>query len=886
MRHDYRLLGPFEVDVDGRPLALGRRQQRALLAILLLRVNKPISTDELVELLWPQRRPGKPLVSIQGYVSGLRKLLGAETIETVGGGYRLCAGPETLDACRFEQLLAEGRDTLARPDEARRHLEVALALWRGPALADFTYETWAQDEANRLEELRLVAREHLVEAQLALGGHTELIGELVALVREQPLRERPRAQLMLALYRAGRQADALEEYRVVRELLVDQLGIEPGAELQELQRSILNQDDALAAPARPEDPLQGADSNLPVPADSFVGRHSELRDVTELLSRPEIRLVSLVGPGGSGKTRLAIELGRRLASTFSDGVHWSSLGGIADESVVGAAIAQAAGAQSPESVGDRDSLLIVDNAEHVLAEVAAGVSAMLGRTEALTVLVTTRERLQVHGEHAVPLASLADDDAASLFRERATALRPGFGASPTTVAHLCRRLDALPLAIELAAARTPVFSVEQILERLEERPEFLKGGRDVDSRQRTLEATIGWSYDLLPVEQEDLLQQLSVFAGGFDLDAAEAVVPADSELLESLVEKSLVQVTPQSDGALRFGLLETIRAFAGARLAGRPEAAAALRRVHASYYLGLAEEHDPQIITPDQLPAVDWFEREVDNIRAAAAVLAASGDGGCLGRLAVATTYVMNNTHPEEHWAWVERALELAADDADLTARLLAIGAFNALAQGRLEDADRYSRALLADAEASGEPAALSRALEERGLVLGGDEGRAMLRRAVELAESLDDANAAARTAINLGAASLAAGAYEDAAAESGHALELVRKSGNRIGIAVSLLNIAVASYFLGDLETAARSTSEARDLAEAVRNRGSVATAMLIESALTVRRGDLDQAARELEEAEAIFHKLNLTLEAGEERLRREVHELLGERRETTLDA
>lgn len=869
MRHDYRLLGPFDVLADGEPLALGRRQQRALLAILLLRVNQPVSTDELVELLWPERPPGKPLVSIQGYVSGLRKLLGAETIETAGGGYRLTAEPGTLDVHRFTQRLAEGEDALARgaPQQARELLEAALALWRGPALADFAYETWAQEEANRLEELRLVARERLGDARLALGAHAELVAELEALVREHPLRERLRAQLMLALYRSGRQAEALEEYGRARELLVEQLGIDPGPELQELQRAILNQDDTLAAPVRAE---AAREAHLPVPADSFVGRRSELRDLSALLRRQEVRLVSLVGPGGSGKTRLAVELGRRLSPSFPDGVQWSPLGGIGDGSIVGSML--------PEDVGDGKSLLIVDNAEHVLAEVAPVVAAVLARTEVLTVLVTTRERLQVHGEHVVPVAPLADDDAAALFRDRAEALRPGFDAPAESVAGLCRRLDALPLAIELAAGRTSVFTVPQILERLEQRPEFLKGGRDVDSRQRTLEATIAWSYDLLPAEQQDLLQRLSVFAGGFDLHAAEAVVDADAELLESLAEKSLVHVTPQSDGVLRFALLETIRVFAAARLAEQPRAAASLRAAHAAHYLGRAEEQDAVIATAEQLPAVDWFQREIDNIRAAAARLAQTGDGTGLGRLVVVTNYAMNNTHPQEHWNWIERALQLGVDDAELRSRLQRAGTLNAFLRGRLDDADRCSREMLADAEASGEPAILSRALETRGIIVGGDEGRMMLRQARQLAESIGDLDGATHIGINLGAASLAAGAYADAAEESRRALEFVRVSGNRIGMAVAQLNLALASYFLGDLETIAASTREARELAEAVHDRSSVAITMLLEGALAARGGDRDRAARELAGAEEILRELDISLEAAEERLRQELRGLLAD--------
>src|SRR4051794_24337969 len=244
---DYRLLGPLQVyDQDG-PLALGRRQQRAVLAILLLELNRTVSTDRLIEALWPDRPPGRPQTAIQGYVSGLRKLLGRETIVTSGGGYHLQGESDCLDALRFEKLLRRGEEALGRGQagETVALLEEALALWRGPALADFAYEGWAQQESARLEELRLVAREELLEARLLLGQDAEVVGELERLVGDQPLRERPRGQLMLALYRCGRQAEALEAYHEARGRLLDELGIDPTPELQALYKQILNQDGAL-----------------------------------------------------------------------------------------------------------------------------------------------------------------------------------------------------------------------------------------------------------------------------------------------------------------------------------------------------------------------------------------------------------------------------------------------------------------------------------------------------------------------------------------------------------------------------------------------------------------------------------------------------------------
>jgi non-specific serine/threonine protein kinase len=366
-----------------------------------------------------------------------------------------------------------------------------------------------------------------------------------------------------------------------------------------------------------------------------------------------------------------------------------------------------------------------------------------------------------------------------------------------------------------------------------------------------------------------------VFAGGFDLDAAEAVVAADAELLESLVDKSLVHVAPGGDGARRFALLETIRTFASDRLANQPHAAT-LRAAHATHYLQLAEEQDAVIRTAEQLSAFDWYLREIDNLRAAAAHLVATDDGTKLGRLAAATSIVMPASYPHEHWTWVERALELGIDDAELRSRLLRLAALDAFMKGRTEIADRYSRELVADAEMAGSARVLGLALETRGIVVGGDEGRAKLRQALELAESSGDTEAVIRTAANLGAVSLSAGLFAEAAAESQHALEIARSQGNRKWMGAAQANVATASYFLGDFEMAAAAAREARELADALHDRYGVATTTLVVGAVAAHAGDRDQASRDLEEAEAILRELGASLEPAEERLRQELHELL----------
>jgi DNA-binding SARP family transcriptional activator len=330
-RLEYRVLGPLEALRDDETLGLGGAKQRALLAILLMQANRVVATDELIERLWPDRAPGKPETAIQGYVSELRKALeplhraGAafEVLVTEPNGYRIRVEPNALDSERFAHLLSEGREALTRkhPQDAAAMLAKALTLWRGSPLADFTDAPWAQSERARLEELRLTCVEERVDADLALGRHSELIGEIEMLVAEQPLRERLRAQFMRALYLAGRQTEALAVYRRTRTTLLEELGIDPSPELQALEVAILNQDPALTPATR----SAATPTNLPAPPTALLGRGTEVGALERLLARPDVRLVTVTGPGGIGKTRIAMEAAKQMQARFSDGVWWVPL---------------------------------------------------------------------------------------------------------------------------------------------------------------------------------------------------------------------------------------------------------------------------------------------------------------------------------------------------------------------------------------------------------------------------------------------------------------------------------------------------------------------------------------------------------------------------------
>src|SRR6266540_2079671 len=499
------------------------------------------------------------------------------------------SGPDELDLSRFEREVADARASLEAGDAERgsRVLQDALELWRGPALAEFAYEPFAKTEIVRLEELRVAALEERIEADLSLGRHADVIGELEALIDANPHGERPREQLMVALYRSGRQAEALEAYRAARARL-DELGLEPGERLRQLEKAILTHDAVLTPP--PEKTRRRAPTNLPVPATSLVGRKQQLADVTALLTNLGTRLVTLTGAAGSGKTRLALQAAYDLREDFPHGAFFVGLETVRDPDFVVPTIAKALGVTaSPgeelalalrERLAERRLLIVLDNFEQVL-DAAPLVAGLL--TTRAAFLVTSRAPLRISAEREYPVPPLTLAEARELFVERARAVVPTFQPSPA-VAEVCRRLDCLPLAIELAAARTKILSPAAILPRLDRRLSLLTGGpSDLPTRQRTLRAALDWSYELLTKPERRLFARLAVFAGGFDLAAAEEVAGADLDTLQALIDHGLVRVNGE-----RFSFLDSIHEYAAERLDDRSDTES-VRLQHGRYFASLGE---------------------------------------------------------------------------------------------------------------------------------------------------------------------------------------------------------------------------------------------------------------------------------------------------------
>ncbi len=868
---EFRVLGPLEVLARGEPVPLPAAKPRALLALLLLRANEIVSADTLIERLWGGRAPATAANTLQVYVSQLRKALAAagdDLLVTRAPGYLLRVTPDALDLARFERLATEGRVALEedRFAEASALLRAALELWRGEPLSDLTLEEVAPPEIAWLDELRLIALENRVDADLALRRHAELVHELEALVARHPLRERPRAQLMLALYRSGRQAEALEEYRRARQTLDDELGLEPGAELQRLERAILTHDPALAAPphARPRT------SPLPRPATSLVGREHELGEACALLQRDDVGLLTMTGPGGIGKTRLALEVAAQLADAFEDGAAFVPLEPFSEASLVAPAISQALGVtrggRTPgealeEHVRERSLLLVLDNFEQVVAA-SPLLATLLAVAPRLKVLVTSRALLRLSGEHEFPVPPLAEAPSIALFEQRARAVRRGFvlDGNRQVVAELCARLDRLPLAIELAAARCKLLSPQAMLERLTSRLDVLGAGpRDAPVRHQTLRTTIEWSHDLLDEAERRLFARTAVFAGGFTLAAVENVCGKGEDVLDglaSLIDKSLLRRDAGEDD--RFDMFETIRAYARERLAANGEEKA-LQQRHAAFYLALAEEAEPELESLGQAAWLNRLELEHGNLRSALAFLLETGQGEAALRLGAALRRFWEvHGHLAEGRRFLEAALE-QSEEAPLLARVKALNGAGMLVgeQGDFVSARRFFEQSLELARRLGDEARIGAALANLGnLALFQQdfgEARALYEEAAELWRRVGQTRRLAVSLENLGCVALGENDVEGAVALLEEARGLAREAGALRVLGAASRTLARALLLRPELERAAAVLDEALSLAQELGDRHALAECLEAAAALAAAQKDLSAAARLVGAADAL---------------------------------
>ncbi|MFD1661255.1 BTAD domain-containing putative transcriptional regulator [Streptomyces caeni] len=714
----YRILGTTQaLHADGTPVPVGGARLRALLTVLALRTDRAVTAALLVDEVWSGDPPADATGALQALVGRLRRALGPDAVESVHGGYRLAAAPEDVDLHRFERLTGEGLRALADGDPAKAAvlLDDALALWHGPALADLPERA---AEAARWEARRLDARRARLTAALALGHGQQHLPELTALCGLHPLDEPLQVLRLRALRDVGRPAEALAAYEAVRQLLADRLGSDPGPELRSLHEELLHAPEAAPPHSRPHASASGPlGPGAPAPAPhaagasggssgsgtcpapppgnlharltSFVGREADIDTLRADLSGA--RLVTLLGPGGAGKTRLSQEAAEAVAHTARDGVWMAELAPVDDPEAVPEAVLTAvgaretvmrgAGAEEMRAVADRHDapltrlaehcarrrmLLILDNCEHIVDAAARLVEHLLERCPGLTVLATSREPLGVPGELLRPVEPLPQPYALRLRRARGAAARPGFRVEddPEAAAEICRRLDGLPLAIELAAARLRMLSPRQIADRLDDRFRLLtSGSRTVLPRQQTLRAVVDWSWDLLGADERTVLRRLSVFSGGCDLTAAEAVCgPAALEALGSLVDKSLVVAAPSADGEMRYRLLETVAEYAGERLDASGERPGA-ERAHLTYYRELARTTDPLLRSSGQRAAIGRLQVEYENLRTALRRAVAADDEQealCL-LLSLAWYWQMRDLRTEAR-IWAEAVMALGPD--------------------------------------------------------------------------------------------------------------------------------------------------------------------------------------------------------------------------------
>lgn len=703
----FRMLGEVDALVDGRRLDIGHVRQRNVLACLLVDVNRPVSSDALIDRVWADDPPGKARNALAAYVSRLRRALTTEagevSITRVPGGYLLQADELSVDLHRFRHRVRDARKATG-PTDATMLFNDALDMWAGEPLSAID-TPWATQLRSSLAVERFSVMLERNDAALRAGRHAELLGELFETAQTRPLDERAAGQLMLAQYRSGRQDQALETYRLMRERLAKELGVDPSPALEAVHGQILHRDGGSPVTSSPQR------RQIPRRPTRLIGRTGDVRSVLTALGGSA--LVTLTGVGGVGKTRLALAVAHEAADRFPDGVATVELASLHDGTAVSRAICAALRFHpGPDLTPDEAlveflqrlrMLLVVDNCEHVLPHAALLMDRITTHCPEVKVLATSRESLGVEGEQVVPVKPLTEEAAATLFVERARASRPDFDPEHEpagAVADICRRLDGLPLAIELAAARMRAMSTADVVRRLD-RLRLLSGRvNGAHPRHQSVTATIDWSYQLLTEQEQTLFATLSVFAGGFDFDAVHAVCadPQMSEddsveLLTGLVDKSMVEVDT-GPGVTRYRLLETVRAYGLERLHNTGRLAETRTR-HAHYFTdliaaaaaGVRGAQEAQwiarfVVEPDRYTAPDY-----DNLRSAVETMVTAGDVDRALRLVSSLPEVMFMRIGVHSGDWAEKVVQLADEDHPLYSAAVGTAARAAWFAGRYQRA-------------------------------------------------------------------------------------------------------------------------------------------------------------------------------------------------------
>ncbi|MFD7446135.1 BTAD domain-containing putative transcriptional regulator [Streptomyces sp. NPDC059909] len=897
----FGVLGPLAVwTVDGELVVVPESKVRALLAALLVDPGRVVPSDRLVEDLWGDAPPANPAGALQTRVSRLRRALtragGRDLVVHRPPGYLLRVADDAVDSGRFAALTRRARTTEGARERASLLTE-ALSLWRGPAFADFADEPFVRAAVARLEEQRLLALEEQAEARLELGEHGLLAGELGDHTDRHPLRERLRAAHVRALYGAGRPSEALDSYHELRRSLDEELGLEPGPELVALHGEILRQDPALraATPADATTPPRPR-TNLPTPVTDLIGRSESVSEVRGMLESG--RLVTLTGPGGVGKTRLAVEIATRLAGTFADGAWLVELATQAHPGEPGPAdsvdalaevVAATLGIRDDTSPGPlpagrphtlidrlvgalrgKQLLLVLDNCEHVVEPASRLAAALLRGAPGVRILATSQEPLDIAGERlwSVPPLDLPGAEAApsvlrrssavQLFEARAAAASPGFAITDenaAAVASICRRLDGIPLALELASTRVRVLGVRELAERLDDRFRLLTGGhRGAPARQQTLRAMIDWSWELLTAAEQIVLRRLAVHSDGCTLEAAETLCAGDGvkpsevvDLLARLVDRSLVLVAHDADGP-RYRLLESVAAYCLERL--RASDHEQVRRAHDRYYVAFAEGADAFLRGADQQRWLRRLDVETANIRSALDGAAADGDAPLARRLVRAMS-----------WYWFLRgrlteakrslAMALAVPDAPPDA---------------LPDTPPDASPDRPGAGAPGacvEPVVAWRAGMS---MLSGDEADPAWEGAAvrKLYEDVGDPHERARAGWFLGFAMTKFGDMAVGEDLTDRVLADFRALGDRWGIAAVLSTRGMQRYVCGDLTLSRRDGEESLALFREVGDRWGQLQAMAVLGRLAEIAGDYVAADRWHRDGLRVAEDLGLWTEAS----------------------